>query len=519
MSGRVRGPGRARSAETGIAPFWRVADLTVFAVLVTAGSVLLVPAYGTFAPVWATALGAALSVLFLVLTHRFRLPGMLAGFGIAAGVVVLGSWLVAPDQRAFGLLPSWDGMLLVLRGSIGGWREMLTVATPTGVAGALLVPPLVVGALATALAGVVATTRRPALALLVPAAAMVVFALLGDRLVAPLTAAVVAGLFVIVGMSWVVWVGARARRRTLARGGDGFPAPSRAAGGSAAAVTRQALAARRLGISVAVLAVAVLVGGMAATAAEPARTALREVVERPVDPTAFASPLSTFRIYTKDQADVVQMTASGLPAGARLRLAAVDAYDGRHFTVSDGEGPFVRIGRERPATDTGTPTTVNVQIKDYAGAFLPLPGPIIALDFNGPRASQLTEDLRYSESAATGLLPGGWQSGDGFTVLAAVPLQPTPEQLAAPHRSPRRSRAPSCCPICCDRRPTGMSPGFPGLPRRSRRSARASRLPGSSAMVAVRPAPCRRRPATASTGWRRCSPGHRWSGIRSSTPR
>ena len=401
----------------------------VFAVLVVTGSVLLIPAYGRAAPVWATALGATVSVVVLVLTHRFRLPGIFAALGIAIGLVVLGSWVVAPDQRIFGLLPSWNGMVVVIRGSISGWREMLTVATPTGIAGALLIPPMIIGALATAIAGVLASSRRPTLALAVPAAALVVFALLGDRLVAPLTVAVVAGLFVITGMSWAVWVGARARRRTLARGGEGFPAPNRTGGGSAA-VTRQALAARRIGISVAVLAVAVLVGGLAATGSEPTRTALREVVERPIDPTAFDSPLSTFRTYTKDEADVVQMTETGLPAGARLRLAALDAYDGRHFTVSDGEGPFVRIGRERPAPDTGTPTTVSVQIKNYAGSFLPLPGPIIALDFDGPRASQLTEDLRYSEAAATGLLPGGWRSGDGYTVLAAVPLQPTPDQLA-----------------------------------------------------------------------------------------
>ncbi len=429
MSGRVRGPGRARSTETGVAPYWRVADLATIAVLVITGSVLLVPAYGSTAPVWATAVGATLSAAVLVLTYRFRLPGFVAGFGIVAGVVLLGSWVVAPDQRIVGLLPSWDGMVVVIRGAIGGWREMLTVATPTGVAGALLVPPLIVGALATAMAGVVAATRRPTLALLIPAAALVVFALLGDRLVDPLTAAVVAGVFVVIGMSWAVWVGARVRRRTLARGGGSFPATNRT--GGPAAVTRQALAARRIVISVVVLAVAVLVGGLAATAAEPARTALREVVERPTDPAAFDSPLSTFRAYTKDQADVVQLTATGLPAGARLRLAALDAYDGRRFTLSDGEGPFVRIGRERPAPLAGTPSTVSVRIQDYAGAFLPLPGPIIALDFDGPRAAALTADLRYSEAAATGLLPGGWRSGDGYTVLAAVPPQPSVDQLAA----------------------------------------------------------------------------------------
>src|SRR6478672_5211615 len=160
MSGRVRGPGRARSAETGVGPFWRLADLAILAAMVVGGSVLLVPAYGSSAPVWATALGAAISVVMLTLTERLRWSGIVAALGITAGVVVLGAWLVAPEDRIFQVLPSVDGMVVVIRGALGGWRDLLTVATPTGVAGALLVPPLIVGALATSVAGVLSQTRR-----------------------------------------------------------------------------------------------------------------------------------------------------------------------------------------------------------------------------------------------------------------------------------------------------------------------------------------------------------------------
>jgi len=428
MSGRVRGPSRARTAESGVAPWWRIADLGVFGLLVTAGSALLVPTYGNAGPVLATAVGAAVAVLALTVADRFRLPGALAGLGIAVGVVVVGSLLVS-STRSFGALPSVSGMSVVLRGSVSGWRELLTVATPTGVAGALLVPPLIIGAVATTAAGWIALSRRPALALVGPAVATVMFALLGSRSVAPATTALVAGLLVTAGMSWIVWIGSRARRRAIARAADGYPAGN--AAGTAAAVTRQAIAVRRAAISIVVLAVAVLAGSFAAAAAAPSRVALREVVELPVNPTDIASPLSLFRTFTKDQADVTQLFATGLPAGARLRLAALDSYDGRQFTVSDGAGPFVRIGRERDVPTTGVPTTVTVEMRNYAGSFLPLPGPIITLDFEGERAAQLTEDLRYSEAAATGLMPGGWQVGDTYTVLAAVPSPPTPAELDA----------------------------------------------------------------------------------------
>ena len=67
MSGRVRGPGRSRAAA-GAGRWWRAADLAVLAALVVVGSLLLVPAYGSGAPVVAAAVGAAVpAIVFAVL--------------------------------------------------------------------------------------------------------------------------------------------------------------------------------------------------------------------------------------------------------------------------------------------------------------------------------------------------------------------------------------------------------------------------------------------------------------------
>jgi transglutaminase-like putative cysteine protease len=161
------------------------------------------------------------------------------------------------------------------------------------------------------------------------------------------------------------------------------------------------------------------------------RVALREVVQAPIDPTAFDSPLSLFRSYTKDRSDDVQLVVQGLPTGGRLRLAALDDYDGRQFRISDTGGPFVRIGPERPAPANTAEVPVTVRVADYRGQFLPLPGPIVTLDFAGPRADSLSADLRYSASASTGLIPGGWRSEDGYRVVAAVPATPRAEVLDA----------------------------------------------------------------------------------------
>ena len=446
MSGRVRGPGRARTAGgSGFAPWWPAADLVVLAAMVVLGSAVLVPVYGSSAPVVAAAVGAILSVVVLLLVDQFDLPGWLGVVGIALLAMPIGSLLVAPELRKFGVLPSVDGIRTVADGVLGGWRELLTVAVPTGVAGALLVPPLLIGIVATALAGAVALSGRRSLALIFPGSALVLFALFGAASTDSRTVAVITGSFLVIGMGWVLWIGARASRRANSRRSEpatagpgatanaGAPAGAGSvsgAGRTAGSITRRALAARRISTAAAVLAAAALVGTLTAVAGTPARAALRDTIELPVDPTVFSSPLSTFRTFTKDQQNTALMTADGLPAGVRLRLAALDSYDGRQFTASNDEGPFVRIGRERPATAGEQSASVTVTIQGYAGSFLPLPGPLQAIDFASDRAAQLTADLRYAESAETGLLPGGWQPGDQYTVLAAIPPRPTADELA-----------------------------------------------------------------------------------------
>ena len=111
--------GRARSPRR--RPFWRLADLAVLAALVVLGSLLLVPAYGSAAPVVAAAVGAAL-VLGLVFAVRLRLlVGAGRGSGIPPGVVVLGCLAgraAGPDLRPVAVLDG-DGR--------GGPRRRSTV--------------------------------------------------------------------------------------------------------------------------------------------------------------------------------------------------------------------------------------------------------------------------------------------------------------------------------------------------------------------------------------------------------
>lgn len=423
MSGRVRGPRRARSVATA-GRWWRAADLAVLAGLVVLGSLLVVPAYGSVSPVVAAAVGAAVPATVCTVLHRWSLPGWLAVPTIPLGLLVLGALVVAPQDRILGVVPSPDALAVVVRGSVDGWRDLLTVATPTGSSGSLLVPPLLIAAAGATLAGVLLGTRRPAVALVGPASATVGFALFGDVVADPWMVVVVGAGLLVAGLSWVAWIGGRTARRAE-RAAAAQLARDRVAGADGA-----------MGLRRVVVAGTILVIAAGATAAvgfsgSTDRVALREAVRAPIDPTVFDSPLSLFRSYVKDRADDLQLVVNGLPTGGRLRLAALDDYDGRQFRISDTGGPFVRIGPDRPAPTNTAAVPVTVRVQDYRGPLLPLPGSIVALDFTGARADELTADLRYSAAASTGLLPGGWRAEDGYHVVAAVPAQPSADALAS----------------------------------------------------------------------------------------
>jgi len=429
VSGRIRG--RARDRDPRVPPstrrWWAAADVVVLGGLVILASVLLMPAYGGAAPVTATAVGAAIALVVLLAIDGLGFSPWWAVPAVLVGLVLVGPAVVAPRQLAFGPVPNQAGIAIVRDGLLGGWREMLTVATPIGVSGGLLVPPLVIGAVCTVLAGLVAATSRPQLALAFPGAALVACALLGDSRAVPVTAALICAAAVAGAVAWSAWVELRAARiRAAARWGTVAVAGDNAR--RALAVRR--LAVRRMAVGAGVLVIAAGVGAVAAAAADAPRAALRNVVEVPVDPTAFSSPLSDFRRYTKDLADHVLLTVTGLPAGARLRLAAVDAYDGQQFVTSSGAGPFIRVGEQRAVAATGTSVTVTVQLDDYRGPFLPVPGEVADLQFDGPRADALADALRYSGPAATGLVPDGFTAGDSYTVTAVSSADVRPADLA-----------------------------------------------------------------------------------------
>src|SRR5690606_37041235 len=106
------------------------------------------------------------------------------------------------------------------------------------------------------------------------------------------------------------------------------------------------------------------------------RDVLRTAVVQPFDPRDYASPLSGFRRYLRDdRVDTILLRIDGLPADARLRIATLDSYDGVVYavgsaTIDSASGTFVRIPQSVDQSDVdGEPVTVDVEVVGYSGVW------------------------------------------------------------------------------------------------------------------------------------------------------
>ena len=115
----------------------------------------------------------------------------------------------------------------------------------------------------------------------------------------------------------------------------------------------------------------ILIGGLilavasassvAATRAFPPpgnRDVLRTAIVQPFDPRDYASPLAGFRRYLRfDRVDQEMLRVTGLPEGARIRIATLDSYDGDRVRGGQRRGGQ-RLGDLRANPVLGRPDAV-----------------------------------------------------------------------------------------------------------------------------------------------------------------
>lgn len=370
------------------------------------------------------ATGLALTPLLPVYGTSAVLPALLGGVVLAAGVTVVGAlrgWsalvvvaalvgayavaggaLAAPTTTVAGVVPTPATFVALARGAASTWKQVLTLQPPVGTGGTLLVAAFLLALVGTAVAlSLTLRVRRPAVAALagvVPVLVLVGAVALGTR--QPPVAPVVAGTaLAVAGLTWAAWrTGAWRPRRVVATGVLGAVALT---GG--------------------------LLGGPLVLADQP-RVVVRDEIVPPFDPRDYPSPLASFRRLVKLD-ETVLMTLDGLPAGARVRLATFDRYDGVVFNVAgDGSaqasGEFRRVGDRIDVPVTGESARVEVTVGALQGVWLPTVGYARSVDLG-----RAAGDLRYNDATGAAVVTSGVREGMTYTLDVVVPDAPDDEEV------------------------------------------------------------------------------------------
>lgn len=384
--------------------------LLVLGVLLLAvpGLVGFQAAFGTPRALVAGAAGLLLGALIGWGSALRRLSAVTtAALTVVAGALVAGP-AALPTTTIAGAVPTLETFQQLAPGVIRSWRNLLTTTAPTGALGDLLLVPYLTGLLAGVLGVVVALrSGRPVWALLPTGAVLVMSVLTGTA--QPVSPLLQGGLFAVLTVVWVATTSPAVARPNVTRAVAGLALLVVAAG--AAAVLGPAVT--RLGAD---------------------RYVLRDQVDPPFDIRDYQSPLNGFRKYVKDDGGTPLFTVSGAPAGSRIRLATMDAFDGAVWNVAGGaagdagsSGSFRRLALD--TDDAGADVTLDVEVEGYAGVWLPGMGELRSVTFTGPRADQLTESFRYNRATGTGIVPAGLREGDGYRFRADLVEEPADADL------------------------------------------------------------------------------------------
>jgi hypothetical protein len=399
-------------------------------------SMALWPIYHSYQLVVMIAIVTVAASTIALLGAAFRWPAYVMVLATGGLYLVLGVPLAVPASALYGLLPSLDGLVALVSGTAFGWKQLLTITLPVGSYQSLLVPAFVLILLSVTISlSVALRAKRGDLAVLAPAALFVIALAFGpERSTWPPQLAV--GLLAVI-LSWLAWRRWYRRRDAITRlvqlgaAADVAASPARSRGFSG---LRAILSA---GIVLVITASAGVVASVIAPPSGP-REVARSAIVQPFDPLAYPSPLSGFRSYEKSPAvGETMLTVTGLPSNGRIRIATLDSYDGIVYSVGSGEpdaasGSFTRVPYAYDQSAVlGTQLTLQIEIGDYRGVWVPTVGKLESIDFSGPEAANLRDSFYYNDNSGTAAVLHPLAPGDRYTLTTVQSAQPSPAQLAS----------------------------------------------------------------------------------------
>ncbi|GAA4368290.1 transglutaminase-like domain-containing protein [Agromyces bauzanensis] len=371
------------------------------------------PVYESEAFVVAASVAILAGAAIGVLGARFRWPAWRTVVAMFGAYLVLGVPAAVPGRALGGVLPTPQGIVELLAGAALSWKQLVTIAVPVGSYQALLVPPFLLGLVASTVAITIALrSRHPSAAVVPPALLLLAGIALG---VVHAAYGVETGLaFLVAAVAWLVRVGI-ARRRAI----------------TTARPVEAALADARRVLGASVLVAVALVGATTAAFALPVphRSVVRAELQPPFEPEDHESPLAGFRsAFDPEVADRPMLAVDGLPTGWGIRIATLDTYDGIVYSVGGSDrtaesGRFTRVPyRLDQSAAYGERVEVEVSVLGYSDVWVPGIGRLERITFEGGRAELLADGFFYNDVTGTGAVQPGLENGDHFIASSVAPL-------------------------------------------------------------------------------------------------
>jgi len=305
---------------------------------------------------------------------------------------------------AVGGLPVPSSFLALMNGVTNGWITILDSLPPADAAGDLRALPFTAAWLGAALGvEILRRSKRvglPAIGPLLSLSISILFSLGQRRLV------LFQGVLLTVLFLLLVTMQYEAKRNVLGETRKVRP-------------VRVALGAT---ILIAVVAISPFVAGILIPDAPAGRIELRQLRPSPWDPLSVASPLTEVKGYlTGDRKDEVALTITG-PAIDRIRIAALEDYDGRVWAVadvaSDAPAEFKPAGPSLPgATGSGELVERTVEIHGLATPWLPVVAQTTRVDFPADE-QDLQMSLQMNKRTRTLAVPASVGEGTTYTILS-----------------------------------------------------------------------------------------------------
>lgn len=380
------------------------------------------------------AVAMPLGSLIAILGAVFRWPAWAVMLATVGGFLLVGVPVAVPAKAQFVVLPTIDGLIDLVTGVALGWKQLLTITLPVDDYEALLVPALVLVLLTTVIGlSTALRARNGELAVIAPIALFIIATAFGANYPnRPLDAPIALMVAVLFWLVWLRWYRRRAAIHLLASqqaDDPGAPTPS----DTTTAGLRTVLGA---GLIMAVASTAAIAAAGVLPPAQD-RTVLRTTIEQPFDPRQYVSPLAGFRQYLQPAlADSVLFDVAGLPSGARIRIAAMDTYDGVVFSVgsdavSTESGSFTRVPfRFDQSAVAGDRVSITVDIEGYSGIWLPSVGQLESVQFGGLRTTALRNSFYYNNTTGTAAVVDALASGDSYELNVVVTASPAESAIS-----------------------------------------------------------------------------------------